>query len=125
MLVQTVPDTITKLAQLDNTTNFEPSGDQPQVEHKRVPYQSCSLDECITNVVTSAGKKPILKTMMTSVCERNGHYCPFHARRIHKKRIAFSPHELAQGLNTLQGKDQVDGISLLLGIIKGSLTAQG
>jgi hypothetical protein len=80
MLVQTIPDTLTKLAQLGNTTKFEPSGDQPQVEQKRVPYQSRSLDECITNVVTPTGKKPILKTMMTSACERNGHYCPFHAR---------------------------------------------
>ncbi|HXL38306.1 MAG TPA: hypothetical protein VN954_14030, partial [Ktedonobacteraceae bacterium] len=65
MLVQTVHDTLTKLAQLGNTTNFEPSGDQPQVEHKRLPYQSHSLDECITNVVTPTGKKPILKAMMT------------------------------------------------------------
>lgn len=57
MLVQTVPDTLTKLAQLGNTTNFEPSGDQPQVEHKRVPYQSRSLDECITNVVNDPTRR--------------------------------------------------------------------
>ena len=57
MLVQTVPDTLTKLAQLGNTTNFEPSGDQPQAEQKRVPYQSRSLDECITNVVNEPTRR--------------------------------------------------------------------
>ena len=58
-----VPDTITKLTQMGDTTRFEPSGDQPQAERRRVPYQSRSLAECITNVVTPKGKKPILKTV--------------------------------------------------------------
>ena len=61
-----VPDTITKLTQMGDTTRFEPSGDQPQAERRRVPYQSRSLAECITNVVTPKGKKPVLKTMMTT-----------------------------------------------------------
>jgi hypothetical protein len=49
--MQTIPDTLTKLEQLGNTTRYEPSGDRPLAEQKRVPYQSRSLDECITNVV--------------------------------------------------------------------------
>jgi hypothetical protein len=65
MLVQTLPDTITKLAQLGDVTHFEPVGDQPQSERQRSPYQSRSLAECITNVSTPRGKLPILKTMVT------------------------------------------------------------
>src|SRR5229473_5251768 len=124
MLVQTIPDTLTKLAQLGNTTNFEPSGDQPQVEHKRVPYQSRSLDECITNVVTPKGKKPILKTMMTTACERNCFYCPFRAGRSKTQRMTFSSDEMAGAFDTLQRANRVEGIFLSSGIIKGSVTTQ-
>src|SRR6266700_3490332 len=124
MLVQTVPDTLTKLAQLGNTTNFEPSGDQPQGEHKRVPYQSRSLDECITNVVTPTGKKLILKTMMTTACERNCFYCPFRAGRSKTQRMTFSPDEMAGAFDTLQHAGKVEGMFLSSGIIKGSVTTQ-
>jgi predicted DNA-binding helix-hairpin-helix protein len=124
MLVQTVPDTLAKLAQLGNTTNFEPSGDQPQVEHKRVPYQSRSLDECITNVVTPAGKKPLLKAMMTTACERNCFYCPFRAGRSKTQRMTFSPDEMARAFDSLQRANRVEGIFLSSGIIKGSVTTQ-
>jgi hypothetical protein len=68
-----VPDRITKLTQMGDTTRFEPSGDQPLAE-RRVPYQSRSLAECITNVVTPKGKKPILKTVKhpSPSCKRMG-----------------------------------------------------
>ena len=124
MLVQSVPDTLTKLAQLGNTTLYEPSGDQPQAEQKRVPYQSRSLDECITNVVTPKGKKPILKTMMTTACERNCFYCPFRAGRSKTKRMTFSSDEMAGAFDTLQRANRVEGIFLSSGIIKGSVTTQ-
>ncbi len=124
MLVQTVPDTLTKLAQLGNTTIYEPSGDQPQTETKRVPYQSRSLDECITNVVTPQGKKPILKTMMTTACERNCFYCPFRAGRSKTQRMTFSSDEMAGAFDTLQRANRVEGIFLSSGIIKGSVTTQ-
>jgi predicted DNA-binding helix-hairpin-helix protein len=124
MLVQSVPDTLTKLAQLGNTTLFEPSGDQPQAEQKRVPYQSRSLDECITNVVTPKGKKPIFKTMMTTACERNCFYCPFRAGRSKTQRMTFSSDEMAGAFDTLQRANRVEGIFLSSGIIKGSVTTQ-
>jgi len=124
MLVQSVPDTLTKLAQLGNTTLYEPSGDQPQAEQKRVPYQSRSLDECITNVVTPNGKKPILKTMMTTACERNCFYCPFRAGRSKTQRMTFSSDEMAGAFDTLQRANRVEGIFLSSGIIRGSVTTQ-
>ncbi len=124
MLVQTLPDTMTKLAQMGDAAQYEPAGDQPQAEHKRVPYQSHSLAECITNVSTPKGKKPILKTMVTTACERNCFYCPFRAGRSQMKRITFSPDELAQGFDTLQRAHQVEGMFLSSGIIKGSVRTQ-
>jgi predicted DNA-binding helix-hairpin-helix protein len=124
MLVQTFPDTMTKLAQMGDAAKYEPAGDQPQAESKRVPYQSHSLAECITNVSTPKGKKPILKTMVTTACERNCNYCPFRAGRSKMKRLTFTPDELAAGLDTLQRSGQVDGMFLSSGIIRGSVTTQ-
>ena len=124
MLVQTLPDTMTKLAQMGDATQYEPAGDQPQAERNRVPYQSHSLAECITNVSTPKGKKPILKTMVTTACERNCNYCPFRAGRSKMKRLTFTPDELAAGLDTLQRAGQVEGMFLSSGIIKGSVTTQ-
>src|SRR5947209_17103625 len=99
MLVQSIPDALTKLSQLGDTTHFEPSGDLPQLEHKRVPYQSRSLDECIANVITPKGKMPILKAMMTTACERNCFYCPFRAGRSKTQRMTFSSDEMATAFN--------------------------
>src|SRR5579859_3938054 len=124
MLVQTVPDTLTKLAQMGDATAFEPAGDQPQRERLRTTYQSRSLAECITNVFTPMGKRPILKTMLTTACERNCHYCPFRAGRSKMKRLTFTPDELASGLDTLQRAGRVGGMFLSSGIIKGSVTTQ-
>src|SRR3989442_667084 len=124
MLVQALPDTMPKLAQLGDATIYEPAGDQPQSERQRVPYQSRSLAECITNVATPKGKKPILKTMLTTACEKNCNYCPFRAGRSKMKRLTFTPDELASGLDTLQRAGQVEGMFLSSGIIKGSVTTQ-
>src|SRR5581483_8755919 len=118
------PDTITKFVQVGAATQYEPAGDQPASERRRAPYQSQSLAECITNVATPAGKKPILKTLLTTACERNCYYCPFRAGRSKTKRLTFSPDELARGFDTLQRAGQVDGLFLSSGIIKGSVTTQ-
>ncbi|GAC1453511.1 MAG: putative DNA modification/repair radical SAM protein [Ktedonobacteraceae bacterium] len=124
MLVQTLPDTITKLAQMGDATCYEPAGDIPPQERRRALYQSRSLAECITNVSTPKGTLPILKTMVTTACERNCHYCPFRAGRSKMKRMTFSPDELASGLDMMQRAGQVQGMFLSSGIIKGSVTTQ-
>jgi len=109
---------------MGEATAFEPAGDQPMAERRRVPYQSRSLDECITNVTTPTGKKLILKTMLTTACERNCFYCPFRAGRSRTKRMTFTPDEVAGALDTLSREKRVDGIFLSSGIIKGSITTQ-
>src|SRR5437764_7414855 len=124
MLVQTQPDTMTKFVLMSDAAAYEPVGDQPQQERSRVPYQSRSLAECITNVSTPTGKRKILKTMLTTACEKNCNYCPFRAGRSKMKRLTFTPDELASGLDSLQRSGQVEGMFLSSGIIKGSVTTQ-
>jgi predicted DNA-binding helix-hairpin-helix protein len=124
MLVHIRPDTMTTLAQMGQATRFEPAGDQPQQERRPGVYQSRSLAECITNVSTPKGRLPILKTMLTTACERNCFYCPFRAGRSQTKRLTVHPEELARGFETLLQTGQVQGLFLSSGIIKGSVTTQ-
>jgi len=115
---------MTKLALMGDAAAYEPVGDRPQQERRRVPYQSHSLEECITNVSTPTGKRKILKAMVTTACQMNCHYCPFRAGRSQMKRLTFTPDELAHGLDTLQQAGKVEGMFLSSGIIKGSVTTQ-
>jgi predicted DNA-binding helix-hairpin-helix protein len=120
MLIESVPDTLTKLTQMGDVTLYEPAGDQPMTER----YQSRSLAECISNVSTPMGKMPVLKTMITTACERDCYYCPFRAGRGKTKRVTITPDALAAAFDQLQRAGQVDGIFLSSGIIKGSITTQ-
>src|SRR5215831_5140428 len=124
MRINSAPDALTKMTQMGDVTLFEPAGDQPHTESKVGYYQSRSLSECITNVATPAGKKPVLKTMLTTACERNCYYCPFRAGRSQTKRFTFTPDEMAQTFDKLHSANQVDGLFLSSGIVKGSITTQ-
>lgn len=121
------PDPITKITQMGDVTLYEPAGDQPHSEKASVAagrFQSRSLADCISHVSTPTGKKPILKTMLTTACERNCFYCPFRAGRAKIKRSTISPDDLARAFDTLARSGQVDGLFLSSGIIKGSITTQ-
>lgn len=132
MAIQSVADTLTKLTQMGDLTLFEPAGDQPQREKPAAlsdpsnlePFQSRSLAECIAHVSTPKGPKAVLKTMITTACERNCFYCPFRAGRSKMERVTFSPEAIAGAFDMMQAKGAVDGMFLSSGIIKGSITTQ-
>ena len=120
-----VSETLTKLSQMGDVTLHEPGGDSPQSERvRRSRKQEFNFSDCIANLQTPRGPKPVLKTMMTTACERNCHYCVFRAGRAKTKRVTFSPDEMAGAFDTLQRAKQVDGLFLSSGIIKGSVTTQ-
>jgi predicted DNA-binding helix-hairpin-helix protein len=125
MNIHTRPDATQKLTQMGDVTLYEPAGDSPHAErHKRVPYQAADLAECITHVTTPTGKKPVLKTMMTTACEKNCFYCPFRAGRSKTRRLTFRPDEMARTFDSIQRAGLVDGIFLSSGIINGGVTTQ-
>ncbi len=133
-MFHSVPDTLTKLTRMGDVTFFEPAGDSPAAEKKAGPapetrehagrFQAHSLSDCITAVKTPGGSKTVLKSMLTTACERNCFYCPFRAGRSRTTRITFSPDEMAHGFDTLQRAGHVDGLFLSSGIIKGSVSTQ-
>src|SRR5262245_61140899 len=115
-------NTLEKLELIGDSTQFEPAGDQPAGEKR--PRPKMEYLPCISNVSTPKGKKPIMKTMMTTACERNCYYCPFRAGRAKTQRVTFKPDEMASSFDELQRAGIADGLFLSSGIIKGSITTQ-
>ncbi len=120
------PDTVQKLTQMGDVTLFEPAGDRPHIEEgqrkPRVPQQNQMA--CITHLSTPKGAKPVLKTMVTTACEKDCFYCPFRAGRGKTRRMTFTPDELATTFDAMQRSGVVDGLFLSSGIIKGGVTSQ-
>jgi predicted DNA-binding helix-hairpin-helix protein len=63
----------------------------------------------------SGQKKPVLKVLQTSFCERNCGYCAFRAGR-DVPRSAFSPDELARTFDLIQRSGLVQGLFLSSGV---------
>lgn len=124
MLIKSALDPIEKITRMGDVTSDEPAGDSPAHERRPRRYQSSSLEECISHLATPKGKKPVLKTMMTTACERNCFYCPFRAGRASTDRVTLRPEEMASAFSKLHQGGKVDGLFLSSGIIKGSVTAQ-
>lgn len=125
MNIHTKPDTYQKLTRMGDVTLYEPAGDAPLTEKNQSPrYQSRSLAECVSHVQTPKGTKPVMKTMVTTACEKNCFYCPFRAGRGSTERVTFKPDELARVFDDMQRAKIVDGLFLSSGIIKGGATTQ-
>lgn len=134
MNFKTAPSPYEKLSLLDRTMDLEPAGTEPLQEGNlnAVATKTASLHArhtakplpCISEVTTPQGKKPVLKAMMTTACERDCFYCPFRAGRSKMARITFSPDEMAKTFDTMQRAQLVDGMFLSSGIIKGGVTTQ-
>lgn len=78
----------------------------------------------IHHAVMPNGKTtPMLKTMLTSACERDCHYCPFRARR-NFRRATFKPHEMAETFMAIQHKGDANGLFLSSGVAGGGVKTQ-
>lgn len=78
----------------------------------------------ITYAKMSGGKTiPLLKSVITSACERNCKYCAFRAGRDFR-RETFKPNEMADTFLELFNKDIAKGLFLSSGIAGGGVTTQ-
>jgi predicted DNA-binding helix-hairpin-helix protein len=81
-------------------------------------------DIALTDAVISGGKTiRLLKTLLTSACERNCYYCPFRAGRDFR-RATFKPEELAQTFMSLHRAGLAQGIFLSSGIVGKGVRTQ-
>ncbi|PID87300.1 MAG: radical SAM protein [Chloroflexi bacterium] len=100
-------------------------GDQvPDARRQSPPKPNLQRDLGVHHAKMPGGKTiPLLKTMVTSACERNCFYCPFRAGR-NGRRVTFTPDELAQSFMDLYRAGIVAGLFLSSGIVKGSVNTQ-
>jgi predicted DNA-binding helix-hairpin-helix protein len=66
---------------------------------------------------------PLLKTMLTTACERDCYYCPFRAGR-DSRRATFTPDEMAKTFIEVHRAGIVEGLFLSTGILKGGPNTQ-
>ena len=112
-------DSHERLNLLSQQMDFEPAEDVhcPKVSKP-------GKEPIISQAVLPNGKRiSLLKTLLTSACERNCYYCPFRAGR-NFKRATFKPDELAITFMDLHRAGIAQGIFLSSGIIGGGIRTQ-
>jgi predicted DNA-binding helix-hairpin-helix protein len=78
----------------------------------------------ISQAVMPNGRRiSLLKTLLTSACERNCYYCPFRAGRDFRRQT-FKPDELAAVFNGLLQAGIAEGLFLSSGLVGGGSATQ-
>jgi predicted DNA-binding helix-hairpin-helix protein len=78
----------------------------------------------ISHAILPNGQRiSLLKTLLTSVCERDCNYCPFRAGR-DLRRASFQPEEFARLFMYMHNSHIAEGIFLSSGVIGGGIHAQ-
>jgi len=117
-------DALEKLKLLGPPTCFEPAEEVVGAYRPPPPQDDDDLSGCIHNAVMPGGKRiALLKTMLTSACERDCAYCAFRQGRDFR-RATFTPDELAQLFMRLHHRSIAEGLFLSSGIAGGSPRVQ-
>jgi predicted DNA-binding helix-hairpin-helix protein len=109
-----------RLADLSSQMAFEPAEDTgcPKLS----PRQQDAIH--VSHAALPNGKQiHLLKTLLTSACERNCFYCPFRAGRDFK-RATLKPDEMASAFMAMQRAGVVEGLFLSSGVIGGGVRTQ-
>ena len=131
-------DSLERLSLLSAEMDFEPSEDFGCPQHATNPsLRSASPDErsslgkgkkaekiVISQAMLPNGKRiNLLKSLLTSVCERDCHYCPFRSGR-DVRRATFRPEEFARTFMALYAAGMAQGAFLSSGIVAGGIRTQ-
>lgn len=136
MFYNRVMDSIAKLALLGEYMHFEPAeevGRSPAAPADcpaQAPASAASGGPCrpedlpISHVQLPNGKSmPLLKTLLTSACERNCYYCAFRAGRDFR-RTSFTPDEMGKTFMQVYRSGAAQGIFLSSGVAGGGMRTQ-
>ncbi len=117
-------DALARLKMLSEPMSLEPDAEQGLA----TPYLD-RTENCPQAVFIHPAQLPdgqqirLLKTLLTSACERDCYYCPFRAGR-DARRATFRPAEFARLFMDLQRRGLAEGIFLSSGIAGGSIQTQ-
>lgn len=117
-------DTLDRLKILSAEMNLEPAED---VGMKPQSIPACggpAKEPFISHAVLPNGQQiTLLKSLLTTACEKNCFYCPFRAGR-DTRRVTFKPDEMASTFMSLYQHGTVEGIFLSSGIAGGGMRTQ-
>jgi predicted DNA-binding helix-hairpin-helix protein len=118
-------DDIIRLKALSEQMAFEPAEECNQVG---TPYfdrtGNCPDAVFVHPAVLPNGQRiKLLKTLLTSACERDCYYCPFRAGRDFR-RATFQPEEFARLFVMLSQKGIAEGVFLSSGVVGGGIRTQ-
>jgi predicted DNA-binding helix-hairpin-helix protein len=113
-------ETLAKLKSLSSQMELEPAEDAGCSKIA----ENGDFAGMVSRAVIPGGKQiTLLKTLLTSACERNCYYCPFRAGRSYR-RTTLKPEEMAQTFINLNRSGVVEGLFLSSGIIRGGVSTQ-
>jgi predicted DNA-binding helix-hairpin-helix protein len=113
-------DTLNRLKILSSQMDFEPAEDYgcPKINPSK------KYSGFVHNAVMPNGKSiALLKTLLTSACERDCYYCPFRAGR-NFRRATLKPTEMAHIFMSMHRAGIVKGLFLSSGLIGGGVHTQ-
>ncbi len=118
-------DAISRLELLSSQMNLEPAEEVGCSGVVRLRVRSDKRERFTLSQATLPNGKRInlLKTLLTSACERNCFYCPFRAGRDFR-RASFTPEEFARLFMDLHRAGLVQGIFLSSGVVAGGVFTQ-
>ncbi|MFN8413748.1 MAG: hypothetical protein U0Z26_15305 [Anaerolineales bacterium] len=114
-----------KLKNLSEQTTFEADG-EPRLS---TPPPTCFSPKEKDHAFTHPAQLPngqkiiLLKTLLSSACERDCFYCPFRAGRDFR-RATFKPDEFASLFSKLTAANMAEGVFLSSGIAGGGVRTQ-
>lgn len=127
-------DSLQKLIDLGRYMDVEPAEETPcpplesAAALRALPQpqrERCSIaDLPVSRATLPSGRQiKLLKSVLTSACERNCNYCAFRSGRDFR-RATFSPDEMAQSFMRLVRGGVVEGIFLSSGVAGGGVRTQ-
>ena len=118
-------DDIVRLKALGEMMSFEPAEDQSPVGTPYLDRTENSPDAVFVHpaVLPNGQRIRLLKTLLTSACERDCFYCPFRAGR-DIRRTTFRPEEFARLFVMLANKGIAEGVFLSSGMVGGGIRTQ-
>jgi predicted DNA-binding helix-hairpin-helix protein len=123
---KSMDDVVSRLKLLSTQMSFEPDAELNLSVHPVPdPGVDCHLDPVFVHPAVLPGGQRIklLKTLLSSACERDCFYCPFRAGR-DMRRATFHPEEFARLFVSLAHKGIAEGIFLSSGMIGGGIRTQ-
>ncbi len=109
-----------KLQSLTDQMHLEPSED---ADCPAMPAKHKNDVMVGTAALPNGRQIKLLKTLLTSACERNCYYCPFRAGRDFR-RATFTPDEMAETFTAINRAGAAEGVFLSSGIIRGGISSQ-